>query len=116
MNIVLDENVSLGLADVLRGKNHSVTAIAEIAERGMNDEEVFIIAKRSSAVLITRDYHFTNPSRFSPSEIGAIIYIRIGNLSSQEEISLVEKFLSRYALEDFQHKLVTLSRHNTKIR
>lgn len=40
MKIVIDENVSLGLASLLRGRGFSVTAIAEIAERGMSDEEV----------------------------------------------------------------------------
>ncbi len=44
------------------------------------------------------------------------MYIRHGNLSSQEEIELVEQILNTHPIELFSGKLVLLSRHNLKIR
>ncbi len=61
MKIVLDESVSYGLAEVLRHEGHEIIAIAESKTSGNSDEEVFSFACKIMAVLITRDYHFTNP-------------------------------------------------------
>ena len=116
MKIVVDENVSLGLIDRLKRKGHTVTAIAEIAKRGMADEEVWDFVKQAPSVLITRDYHFTNPSRFHPSEIEAIIFIRPGNLSASEEISLVEKFIDTVPFESYRAKLVTITKKGVRFR
>ena len=41
MKIVLDENVSLSLATVLREDGHDVLAVAESAEKSSEDEEVW---------------------------------------------------------------------------
>ncbi|MDI6803548.1 MAG: DUF5615 family PIN-like protein [Bacteroidota bacterium] len=63
MKIVIDENVSLGLASLLRGRGFTVTAIAEIADRGMSDEEVWSLVKEESSLLIEKfisNYPFEN--------------------------------------------------------
>ena len=62
MNFVIDENVSLSLTGALRSLGHDVVAVAGIAERGMSDTEVWALARKSTATLITRDHHFTNPT------------------------------------------------------
>lgn len=71
---------------------------------------------REQAVLVTRDYHFTNPIRFPAEKTARIIYIRHGNLKSEEEIMLMENFLHEYDPEVFLGKLVTLYRDSVKIR
>ncbi|MFA4835450.1 MAG: DUF5615 family PIN-like protein [Dehalococcoidia bacterium] len=116
MKIVLDESVSYGLAEVLRHEGHEIIAIAESATSGNIDEEVFSFACKIMAVLITRDYHFTNPLRFPPEKTGGIIYIRHGNLTSEEEILLVTKFLSNHTHTEFSGRLATLYRDSVRIR
>jgi predicted nuclease of predicted toxin-antitoxin system len=54
MNIVLDENVSFGLADRLRNNGHNVISIAEDPERDFADDEIFILCKKTKSMLITR--------------------------------------------------------------
>ncbi|MBI5039203.1 MAG: DUF5615 family PIN-like protein [Nitrospirae bacterium] len=44
MKYILDESVSYGLAEVLRNKGYSVTAIAESSTTGIADTEVFKLA------------------------------------------------------------------------
>lgn len=107
MKFLLDDNVSLGLAHVLREREHAVMAVAETAERGVEDIDVWKLAQESPSISIARDYHSTNPNRFDPSTIGSIIYLRPGNLSSKEEIELVLKFVASYSTEHFHGKLVT---------
>lgn len=116
MKIVLDESVSYGLAEVLLRNGHQIIAIAESATSGNTDEEVFLLACSNQSILVTRDYHFTNPLRFPPEKTGGIIYIRHGNLTSDEEILLVTKFLKNHPHAEFSGRLATIYRDGVKIR
>ncbi|MBT9163405.1 MAG: hypothetical protein DDT24_00312 [Chloroflexi bacterium] len=116
MKIVVDENVSYELVDRLRTGGHAVISMSELADRGMLDEDIYAFMLREQSVLITRDYHFTNPLRFPTEKTKGIIHVRHGNLKSEEEIAIVENFLLNYDREFFQGKLVTLYRHSIRIR
>jgi predicted nuclease of predicted toxin-antitoxin system len=116
MRIILDESVSYGLADALLRDGHQIVAIAEAVTSGNTDEEVFTLACNSKSILITRDYHFTNPLRYPAEKTGGVIYIRHGNLTSEEEILLVTKFLSNHPHAEFIGRLVTLYRDSVRIR
>lgn len=116
MKIVLDESVSFGLAEVLKRAKHSVIAVAETSTTGITDEEIFKITAKNNAILITRDYHFTNSLRFPPNKTGGILYIRHGNLTANQEIKLVQRFLSIHPYEKYSGRLVTLYKDSAKIR
>jgi len=115
MKFVVDENVSFGLVEALRKNREEVLAIVE-DNRGISDVDVFNLAQKDKAILITRDYHFANPVRFGSNKVEAIIYIQQGNLSSAKEIQLVMNFLKKHTLNQFKEKLVTLYKDSTKIR
>ena len=116
MKIVIDENVSYGVVERLRIIGHEVLSISELPEKGIPDVEVYRLILREQAILITRDYHFTNPVRFPVEKTKGIIYIRHGNLKSKEEITMIENFLRDYDLKIFQGKLVTLYKDSIRIR
>lgn len=116
VKIVIDESVSYGLAEILRKAGYDVISIADTSSAGKHDEEIFQTVTENNAILITRDYHFTNPLRFPPDKTGGIIYIRHGNLTSAEEIDLVQKFLSLHSYSGFSRRLVTLYKGRVKIR
>ncbi|MGB2727179.1 MAG: DUF5615 family PIN-like protein [Halobacteriota archaeon] len=116
MRIVIDENVSYGLVERLQMWGYDVSSISELPERGMSDEDIYTLILDEQAVFVTRDYHFTNPIRFPAEKTEGIIYIRHGNLKSEEEITLVEDFLKSHDLGMLQGKLVTLYRDRTRIR
>ena len=116
MVIVLDENVSLALAGMLRQAGHEVFAVAETTERGLADDEVWELAKTRRAILITRDHGFTNPVRFRAQEVEAVIYLRRGNLRSEEEVALVMGFLAAHELDEYKGRLVTLWPDGVRIR
>ena len=116
VEIVLDENVSLSLATSLRERGHKVWAVAETNRRGISDNLVWEEARKKQAVLITRDYHFTNSSRFHPGEVFAVIYIRQGNLTAVQEVRLVQSFLAANATDLFHNRLITLSIFSVTMR
>jgi len=116
MKFVVDENVSYGLVERLRVGGYDAISISELAERGMSDEDIYALILKEQAILVTRDYHFTNPARFPAEKTKGIIYIRLGNLRSEEEIMMVENCLRSHDLKVFQGKLVTLYRDGMRIR
>ncbi|MFO8010782.1 MAG: DUF5615 family PIN-like protein [Dehalococcoidia bacterium] len=116
MRVVVDENVSYRLVGRLRELDHEVVSISESATAGISDQDVYGMTVKREAVLITRDYHFTNPIRFAADQTRGIIYIRHGNLTSEEEVAIVEGFLKKYDFSMFTGKLVTLYRHSVRIR
>ncbi len=116
MQFLIDENVSFGLIKRLEDKSYEVISVVESQQHGISDSKVFAIAKKTKAVIITRDHHFTNPLLFPAQETGGVICIRHGNLSSEEEIKLIEDFLDKHSLEQYSGRLVLLSKHNIFIR
>ena len=115
---VLDENVSLQVADRLKILGYEVLAVAQHPARGMRDEAVFslVVDEKESALLVTRDGHFANPIRFSPSKTAGILHITAGNLRGVDEADLVEQFLRTHSPRDFSGHLVFLSRAGARIR
>lgn len=116
MKIVVDESVSLAVALRLRAKGHDVIAIAERATAGMPDPQVFALARQENAVLITRDYGFTRSVRYPPAALPGILFIREGNLRSEDEVEIVERFLRDHEPAEFSGALVTLYRSSVRIR
>jgi len=116
MKIVVDESVSYGIVSYLRNKGHDVIAIAEALTSGLKDPDVFEVVKKENAILITRDHHFTNSLRFPPENTSCIIFIRKGNLTSQEEIDLLKWFFDSYSISEFKGRLVSISKDQIKVR
>ena len=116
MKFVIDENVSFAVVEFLRGNGHEVIAISETATSGIADSSVFDLARSEPAILVTRDRHFTNPIRFPATDTTGIIYIRRGNLTSEQEVSIIRAFLLSHKPSEYHGKLVTLYLNSAKIR
>ncbi|MBI4227967.1 MAG: DUF5615 family PIN-like protein [Candidatus Omnitrophica bacterium] len=114
--VLLDENVSLRIADRLRAVGYEVVAIVQHPARGMSDEAVFELVTQGPMLLITRDAHFTNPVRFPVDKTAGIIYLTHGNLRSLDEVRLVEQFLTTHPPEVFKGRLVSLSPTAARVR
>jgi predicted nuclease of predicted toxin-antitoxin system len=86
MKIIADENVSLGVVTFLRNEGFEVSGIMESSISGLDDFNIFELVRKEKGILITREHHFTNSLRFPSEKTAGIIYIRKGNLTTQEEI------------------------------
>ena len=54
--------------------------------------------------------------RFPPERLPGILYVRRGNLHTDEEVRLIERFLVTHLPEEFRGCLVTLYLDRTTIR
>ena len=116
MTFIVDENISLAVVNLLESMNVKVIYIADKEYAGISDTDVFKLAVKEKAWLITRDYHFTHSIRFPSDKPQGIIYIRQGNLSSEQEATLVKNFFKRFDLKSVQGHLVTLHKKQTRTR
>ena len=116
MQVVLDENVSLQIEIPLKALGYEVISIARFDQRGMTDDQVFKLAVEKQAVLITRDWDFTNFLRFDALKIKGLIYLMRGNLKGSEEAALVENFFRNHTEDFFQKKTIFLSPTQVRIR
>jgi predicted nuclease of predicted toxin-antitoxin system len=116
VKFVIDENVSFAVVEFLRANGHEAIAISETATAGLADLPVFELTRKEQAILVTRDRHFTNPIRFPAAETSGIIYLRRGNLTSEQEVRILRSFLLVHAHEEYDRKLVTLYQGGAKIR
>ncbi|MBI5360712.1 MAG: DUF5615 family PIN-like protein [Planctomycetes bacterium] len=115
MKLIIDENVSYCVVEQLRRQSWKIIAVTEQAKH-LSDNDIYLLARRERAVIITRDYHFTNWVRFPiTSEIG-IVYLRHGNLTAEEEVEIVSKFLLSGYAQNIHGKLIVLSRNSIRIR
>lgn len=116
MKFLIDESISSAVAEGLRASGHDVSSIVEAGLAGVKDEDVFALARSERAVLVTRDHGFTRQTRFPSNEVGAILYVRPGNLTAEEEARLVVSFVQAHEFDLFQGALVTITRSGVRIR
>lgn len=116
MKFIVDENVSFSVFEKLKNLDLDVISIVDKKYSGLKDKEIYELAIKEKAIIITRDYHFTNSFIFPPENTEGIIYIRIGNLTSEEEVNLIEKFINKFDISKICGKLVTLYKDGIKVR
>jgi len=116
VKFVVDESVSYAVAVELRSKGHEVLAISEKKHSGSSDREVFNLTGGEKAILITRDFHFTNSLRFPPRSTEGIIFLRKGNLRAENEVKIVLDFIDKGGLALLKGRLATLDARRVKVR
>jgi predicted nuclease of predicted toxin-antitoxin system len=115
MKFVVDESVSYAVVEKLRELEYEVISVAK-DYTSLKDQDVYKLAVAEKAILITRDYHFTNSIRFPPEKTNGIVYIRHGNLKSEEEARFVLEFAKKYIPEKIRGSLIILQKRGIKIR
>lgn len=116
MKFLIDENVSFAVVEKLRALGHEAKSVASSGLVGATDRDVFRTAVERECVLLTRDYHFTNQLLFPASATMGVIYIRQGNLRSEEEADLIEQIIKQHPTEIIRGKLVTIYKKLVTIR
>jgi predicted nuclease of predicted toxin-antitoxin system len=115
MKFVVDESVSYAVVEKLQEFKHEVISIAKDFS-SLKDQDVYKLAVAEKAVLITRDHHFNNSIRFPPEKTNGIVYIRHGNLKSEEEVKLVLGFVQKFIPESMGSSLIILQKRGAKFR
>jgi len=115
MKFVVDESVSYAVVEKLQELKYEVISVAKDFA-SLKDRDVYKLAVAEKAILITRDHHFTNSIRFPPEKTNGIVYVRHGNIKSEDEAKLVLEFVQKYIPKGIRSSLIVLQKKGIKIR
>lgn len=92
MKIKLDENMPVGLADVLRAIGHDVSTVFEENIDGCDDDRLWDECQQDNRFLVTQDLDFSDIRKYEPGSHFGIMLVRLGNPCRRElldKVSLV---------------------------
>lgn len=77
MNFLLDANMPRSTAALLRSLGHDVEDVREVLPNGAEDTLVAAYARKSSRVLVTRDFDFASIRNYPPQDYAGIVVLEL---------------------------------------
>jgi len=90
LKFLLDENVPYSTYRYLKSRGFKVSYVPS----GIRNKEVAELAKKTGAVLVTRDWDFSNVMLYPPEKYNGIIILKIHPPLGKDLIRALENFLS----------------------
>ncbi|MDL1969922.1 MAG: DUF5615 family PIN-like protein [Candidatus Desulfofervidaceae bacterium] len=98
MKFVADENIDKMIVDLLREEGYEVIYIPEISPT-ISDEEVFRLANKEKALLLTADKDFGELVFRQKIVSYGVILIRLAGLSAKKKAEIVTAAIKHYCHE-----------------
>jgi predicted nuclease of predicted toxin-antitoxin system len=114
VKFLADENIDYQIVAHLRQQGYSVLYVAEL-NPGISDSEVLYLANKENAILITSDSDFGELVFRQKRLTSGVIYIRLGNLSSEQKANIIVSAIIQYGKE-FVNSFVVVSSNSIRIR
>lgn len=102
MRLLVDADLPVSLAQVLRAQGHDVVAVHDLQPPPLPDPAIYRRALEEQRILITRDLDFSNILTFRPNAPAGIIVLRVRALSPPEVAALVHDALTRLSEPQLQ--------------
>ena len=116
MKIKLDENMPVGLADLLSDLDHDVHTTQSEGLTGRSDDDIWEAAQREGRFLITQDLDFSDIRRFIPGQHSGILVVRLRDPGRLALLQLVELLFTTECVEGWTGCFVVATEHKTRIR
>ncbi len=110
ISLLLDEDVRLVLAEILRGRGYDVVHVLEIGRAGKSDPDQLAFAVRQERTILThnvRDYRLLDQTYREQEKVHWGIIVS-DQLPLKELVSRTLRCLSRYTKEDAKNSLLWL--------
>lgn len=112
MRFMVDENVPLDLAAMLREEGHDVTSVSR---HGIHDDEVLAEAEGDQRVLVTLDKDFGEIVFLRKGLAAGVILLRLPRLNVSEQVALVRQLLPEL-IQAAPGSFVVMTRDRIRIR
>ena len=87
MRFIVDENLPLSLASWLGEQGHEAEHTSALGLNAMPDLDIARYARRTDAVIVTKDSDFLIVSAGGPR----VVHMRVGNLSTSRLLAICER-------------------------
>ena len=107
MRFLVDENLPVEVADVLRRGDHDVLHVSQSSHRGASDQQLWRLAANEGRIIVTRDLDF--PLSDLPRPLGLIL-LRVPETSTRSLIEdTVTEFVESEAFDEVAEAITVLS-------
>ena len=105
LKFLLDENVKKELLEFLKSEGFN----AVFKPKGLSNGELASFSKSEKRVLVTNDFHFADPLKFSRDKIFSVVWLRVPQDKPEDLLKSFSLLLkSKPKPEDFEGFLITL--------
>jgi predicted nuclease of predicted toxin-antitoxin system len=116
MRIKLDENLPVGLVDVLRHLGHDVDTTHDERLDGLPDRHVWESAQRARRFLVTQDLDFSDARRYVPGTHCGLLLVRMGEPGRDALLLRVRDIFQSEAVESWDGCIVVATEIKIRIR
>lgn len=114
MRLYLDQMLHADVTGALRGAGHDVVRAAEVGQARADDEQILAWAGQEKRVLVTLDKHFGDWAVLPLGRHGGVIRVKVHPALPGNILAVLLPFLDRHQQEDFQNRLVIVSRNSER--
>lgn len=116
MKFILDENLPVELADLLKENGYEDNTVLEQKWGGKPDEEIISHCQEELHALITLDMDFSDIRHYPPFKYSGIIVLKVSNQSKKNILLLSEKFIPLLRTEPLKGQLWIVEENRIRIR
>ena len=115
ITFLLDENIPYVLNDFLVGKGFTAYHLKRLNKTGIKNGEVYRIAEKMNAWIITRDTDFQNLWRFRQYNILGIILFKLSKTKTAFLLNAMRDFLEKFEGRLRKKSLIIIEDDQVKI-
>jgi predicted nuclease of predicted toxin-antitoxin system len=117
LDFLVDENLPLSAASILREQGHRARHVRHIGMRGARDEALFSEAQERSWIIVTRDLGFGNLLDYPPGTHAGIVILRLPSTFTAKQINgVLESFVSSVEPDTLRGTLTVVEPDRYRIR
>ncbi len=117
MKILVDEDLPVAAAELLRSRGHEATHVRELGLGGSTDRELFDFAQNEHALILSADLDFANILQFPTGSHNGIIVLRFPDYFRRTEIlDVLGRFLDSADIDSFVGALVIVEPGTYRVR
>jgi predicted nuclease of predicted toxin-antitoxin system len=116
VNIKLDENLPLLLAESLRLLGHDVDTVADEGLKGQDDGTVWDHAQRAERFLITQDLDFSDVRKFEPGSHYGLLLVRLATPGRAHLLQRLETVFQQESVASWSRCFVVVTDRKVRIR
>jgi predicted nuclease of predicted toxin-antitoxin system len=109
---LLDENVDVRLGKILAQSG----AVVKRVPQGATDRQVFALAKRTNAILITSDSDFVNTLLYPPTNTAGIIVFSVHPSTLINLVAAISRLHAQFDPQDLKGKLFIITSQGIMIQ
>ena len=113
---LLDANISVVTAERLGTQGFVVHDIRELAPPGIADPDILEEARKLNAVIVTRDFDFSDIREYPPGRCPGVIVLSVRNLARDAIIDVLRSLLAAIPLDELHAATAIVEAGRCRIR